>query len=166
MPQQLFIPSLGSLIILAEPWNFKLFFEGRNKGLLKALCPNKPTPLPEGVNPKSFQARFHGRNFGTHHTEHEGSLFLRYLEPLSEKELADAHPTYRAMHKQRQYYLDVTIPAGQQLKFDRIYIRQNVTAFNSVTFRTTKIGPDKLFHSKRFWVKLQDANKIVCNILG
>lgn len=166
MPQQLFIPSLGSIIVLTEPWNFKLFFESRNNSLLKALCPTAVPPLPDGLSPKSWQAKYHAKLFGTHFTHHEDSPLLKTLKPLSEKELADAHPTYRTTNSKIQYYLDVTLPAGQQLKFDRLYIRQSVTAFNSVTFRTTKIGPDKKFHSKRFWVKLQDANTIVCNILG
>jgi hypothetical protein len=166
MPQQLFIPALGTIIILAEDWTFKLFFEGRNHTLLKALCPNKPKPLPAGTDPKSWQAKYHSKWFGHMPEDHEGSDLLRSLAPMDESELEDAHPTYRSTSSKREPYLEVTMPAKTQLKFDRIYIRAGVTAYNSVTFRTTKIGPDKRFHSKRFWVKLQDANNIQCLVVG
>lgn len=162
MPQQLFIPSLGSLIVLAEPWTFSLFFESRNKTMLQALCPNKRPETDEWKDKKKWR----WRDWGEDAEHHEGSELLRYLDPMDEKELSDAESSFRATRRNRQPYLEVTLPAGQQLAFARIYIRQGGTAFNSVTFRTTKSGPDKLFHSKRFWVKLQDANKIVCNILG
>jgi hypothetical protein len=55
---------------------------------------------------------------------------------------------------------------GTQLKIDRIYIRRGGESFSSVTFRTTKTCPDKRFASKRFWVKLREANEIVANIIG
>lgn len=158
MPQQLFIPSLGSIIVLAEPWTFKLFFEDRNSSLLTTLCPNK--------EPEKLEYRGYRRGWGLVEDDHAGSELLRHIEPMDEKELADADRSWQATNRKREPYLEITIPAGQQLKFDRIYIRQGITAFNSVTFRTTKIGPDKKFHSKRFWVKLQDANKVVCNIIG
>lgn len=168
MPQQLFIPSLGTIITLAEEWQFKLFFEHRNETLLKALCEN---PYPEAIDPKKitdgrYSWRCGKQYWGANPEHHEGSELLRYLEPLDEKELEDAHHTYRSTNSRREPYLLVTMPAGQQLKFDRIYIRAGVTAYNSVTFRTTKIGPDKKFHSKRFWVKLQDANNVICNVIG
>jgi hypothetical protein len=146
MAHHLFIPAIGTIIVLAEDWRFKLFFEHRNNALLKALCPNEP--------------------FGVYAEDHEGSKILRHLEPMTEEELKDAPRTFRATNMRREPYLDVTIPAGHQLKIDRIYIRAGVEAFNSVTFRTTKIGPDNKFRSKRFWVKLNDANQIVCNIVG
>jgi hypothetical protein len=164
MPQ-LFIPSLGTIVVLSEDWQFKLFFEGRNDTLLKALCPNEMPATPD-QNKVGFYAKYASRNWGTNVEDHEGSELLRWQEPLSTEELADAHRTYRSTQSQRKPYLLATLPKGTQLKFDRIYIRAGVTAYNSVTFRTTKIGPDKKLHSKRFWVKLQDANNIVCNIVG
>lgn len=50
----------------------------------------------------------------------------------------------------------VTLPAGFELKVVRVYIRQNQAAFNSVTFTCPYNGK-----RVRFWVKLDDANKIV-----
>ena len=164
-PQQLFVPALGTIITLAEDWTFKLFFEGRNDTLLKALCTN-PYPEDPTQHKGSWYYRMGPKYWGVNAEDHKGSELLRHLEPMDESELKDAHPTYRATNSRREPYLEVTMPAGQQLKFDRIYIRAGVTAFNSVTFRTTKIGPDKKFHSKRFWVKLQDANNIKCYVVG
>jgi hypothetical protein len=166
MSQQLFIPSLGTIIVLAEDWTFKLFFEGRNNTLLMALCPNKVSPMPDRIKVGSWEHKYYGKWFGTNEEDHQGSDLLKYQEPLDEKELEDANRTYRSTSSERKPYLLVTMPAGQQLKFDRIYIRAGITAYNSVTFRTTKIGPDKKFHSKRFWVKLQDANNVICNVVG
>lgn len=150
MSQQLFVPALGTIIVLAEDWTFKLFFERRNKTLLKALCPKKGGGAYVGYNPD----------------DHAGSELLRHLDPLTDKELLDAHHTYRTTNSNRQPYLEVTLPAGSQLKIDRIYIRAGVTAYNSITFRTTKICPDKNLRSKRFWVKLQDANTIICDVVA
>lgn len=164
-PQQLFIPALGTIITLAEDWTFKLFFESRNDTLLKALCPNEFKLNPDEPL-DSWHNRYAKKYWGHNADDHKGSELLRHLEPLDEKELEDAHHTYRSTNSRRTPYLEVTMPAGQQLKFDRIYIRAGVTAYNSVTFRTTKIGPDKKFHSKRFWVKLQDANNIKCHVIG
>lgn len=50
-----------------------------------------------------------------------------------------------------------------QLTVDRIYIRGRARDFDSITYR---IGtcPEKKLQKSRFWVKLRDANKIVCNL--
>lgn len=54
----------------------------------------------------------------------------------------------------------VTIPAGVVLKINRIYIRQGAEDFDSVTFNCAK---NKKFPNGRFWLKLEDVNKMdVC----
>ena len=68
---------------------------------------------------------------------------------------------------------EITLPAGSILSVDRIYIRQGVKDFNSVTFRLIKssastiiIGDGSVLainpkvRSIRFWAKLADANRI------
>ena len=50
----------------------------------------------------------------------------------------------------------VTLPAKSELKIARIYIRNGQSAFDSVTFSCSYNGK-----TARFWVKLNDANKIV-----
>jgi hypothetical protein len=54
---------------------------------------------------------------------------------------------------------DVTLPKDTILKVDRIYIRQGSEDFDSVTFRISDC-PNKDLIKKRFWVKLDDANKL------
>ena len=51
---------------------------------------------------------------------------------------------------------DVTLPAGCELKISRIYIRNGQSSFDSITF-TSRYNNKPV----RFWVKLNDANKIV-----
>lgn len=55
-------------------------------------------------------------------------------------------------------FWQVTIPAGTELKVDRVYVRagQRNANYNSVTFRTQYNGKNV-----RFWVKLKDANKMM-----
>lgn len=63
----------------------------------------------------------------------------------------------------------VTIPAGTVLIVDRIYIRKGKTwsgksrsEYDSITFRIKKGEcPDKTIYG-RFWAKLGDVNRIVC----
>jgi hypothetical protein len=88
------------------------------------------------------------------------------MEAVGEKELPDADWTYCFMDTHRQPYLLATMPAGHQLKFERIHIRAKPKAYNTVTFKTTRNGPDPRFHSIRFWVELQDANRIICDETG
>ena len=68
---------------------------------------------------------------------------------------------------------EITLPAGSILSVDRIYIRQGVKDFNSVTFRLIKSSASTIIisdgsvlainpkvRSIRFWAKLADANRI------
>ena|SRR6185503_20165078 len=57
--------------------------------------------------------------------------------------------------------VNVELPIGTDLKIDRIYIRKGQKGFDSVTFfLITKEKEGR----KRFWVKLEDANKIICRL--
>lgn len=62
---------------------------------------------------------------------------------------------------------EVTLPANTLLTVDRIYVRQGVEDYNSVTFRIKKGDcPDAKFGGIRFWAKLYDVNTIVCFPIG
>lgn len=56
--------------------------------------------------------------------------------------------------------IETTLPAGSILKIDRIYIRKGQKDFDSVTFFLTFCRGKKVTKA-RFWVKLEDANKII-----
>jgi hypothetical protein len=63
----------------------------------------------------------------------------------------------------------VTLPRGSKLSVSRIYIRNGVSAYNSVTFTLIKVrkkkGEPQPPHG-RFWAKLYDVNQIVCYPIG
>lgn len=153
MATKFFVPSLGTLMFLAEPWEFKLYFEGRNAGLLKAILPTLTSnwwylglgadDFEDGVVPDQIE----------------------WEKAMTEEELSTAYKSYQATNKEDNPFVRVTLPVGTQLSVDRIYIKRGGESFNSITFRTTKICPDKKLASKRFWVKLRDANEIVCNVI-
>lgn len=154
MPQKLHIPDLGTLLVLAEDWTFKLYFERRNKTLLKVF---------------GAKDRWWGwRHLPSEDDFEDGKVpdCVEYEKAMSESELKDAYKSYRATNAFDKPFIRVTFPKGTQLKVDRIYIRQSAESFASVTFRTTKVCPDKKYASKRFWVKLRDANQIVADIIG
>lgn len=58
---------------------------------------------------------------------------------------------------------EVALPAGTTLTVSRIYVRQGVSDYDSVTFSLKKgdHGTDKKIHG-RFWAKLGDVNRMVC----
>lgn len=159
MPQKLFIPTLGSEIVLAEDWTFRLFFEGRNKGLIKALCPNKSDHLDKVADKHRI------RSWGMRLEDWEGTDLVHCEKQLSAAELKLATRTHQATRSHDNFYIMPNLPKGTVLAFSRIYIRQGVEAFNSVTLRTVSC-PIKKLARKRFWVKLADANEIVCEIIG
>jgi len=63
--------------------------------------------------------------------------------------------------------VEVTLPKGVELKVERIYVRQGLRGFDSITFRLLKpsLPKDIKALASRFWVKLGDANQIVCEIV-
>lgn len=154
MPQKLHIPDLGTLLVLAEDWTFKLYFERRNNTLLKTFgAKDRYWYRDEQLLPDDFE-------------DGEVPDCIEYEKAMTDSQLKDAYKSYRATNASDKPFIRVTFPAGTQLKVDRIYIRQGGESFASVTFRTTKVCPDKRFASKRFWVKLRDANQIVADIIG
>lgn len=56
----------------------------------------------------------------------------------------------------------VTLPVGTQLTVKRIYIRTGQKGFDSITF----IAKNDEGIKGRFWVKLEDANKIEMEIVS
>lgn len=164
MPQKLFIPSINSEIILAEDWNFRLFFEGRNKGLIKALCPNK-MPKERAPGEDDWTFRYRCRNWGMSLEDWEGTDLVHCEKRLTAAELKVATRTHQATRSRDNFFLRPTLPKGTVLAASRIYIRQGIEAFDSITWRTVAC-PDKKLVKKRFWVKLADANEIICEIIG
>lgn len=57
----------------------------------------------------------------------------------------------------------ILLPKGSVLTIDRIYIRKNLKSFDSVSFRLK--CEDLKIKNKRFWAKLDDVNKIECEVI-
>lgn len=54
-----------------------------------------------------------------------------------------------------------TLPAGTVLLVDRVYLRQGLDAFASISFRiTSTAAPWVAKQRKRFWAKLDDVNQL------
>lgn len=155
MSQKLFVPNLGTLLILAEDWTFKLYFEHRNSSMLEVFGGKKGAYFYN-----------HFDNMGSNFVDGDVPPIVEYEQPMSEEELGEAYKSFRATNSRQNPFIRVTLKKGTQLKIDRIYIRRGGESFSSITFRTTKTSPDKKFASKRFWVKLNDANEIIADVIG
>ena len=89
------------------------------------------------------------------------------------------YPELKTYYGQSDQHVTVTIPKGETLKIDRIYIRKGQSGFDSVTFMWrgkalsgstgsyTQWDTGRIITYKipkkpvRFWAKLDDANKIM-----
>lgn len=77
---------------------------------------------------------------------------------------ASPAPYYAIMSRYfEEYKIDITLPPDTVLKVARIYIRQGQQEFNSVTFKVTECK--YLKKNARFWVKLDDVNRLECDIV-
>mgnify|MGYP001278450672 CR=1 FL=1 len=170
MPQKLFIPYIGSVVILTEDWDFNLYFEYRNDPLIKALWTGTPPPKPAKNYDKNdwparsaywdLERKFKGA--GTTPEEWKEDKRLRVEKALSDDDLEKAASTFKATRGRDKHYIAATLPANTPLRIDRVYIRKGVDAFSSITFVVAKECKDKKLRGKRFWARLRDVNNIIC----
>jgi hypothetical protein len=118
---KLFIPPLGTKLMLMAPWVFKLHYESRNRRLWDLMF-----APPE----------------------------MERFPTIWKETYQDARLTY--------------FEAGTQLTVDRIHIRKGLEGYNSVTFKgrvnaAPGVGP---LYSVRFWVSLDDANKMNIKVIN
>ena len=169
----LFIPSLGTRLVLQGDWRFILHREYRNNAVMQVLA--KPTIELATVSTSKLAFE-----------RGECSAYYRNPRVVKEWEREVAPPFYSAipgltskqamvdLEYERDVYpetFDAMLPSGTVLIVDRIYIRKGSEDYNSVTFRIEDC-PDKRLAPKkakgfmkgqaRFWVKLADANRIQC----
>jgi len=167
MPNKLFIPSLGTILILAEEWTFKLQFEHRNVTLMKVFAPPELDAV-DPDNPKAHRRRWYGYD----PADFEGvkGVELGCDRAMTDEQLDRAYSSFKATNARDVSWLRITLPKDTTLVVDRIYIRRGGEAFDSVTFRipkNKKLPPELArFGGTRFWVKLNEANNIVCDIVG
>lgn len=89
----------------------------------------------------------------TLHEEHRNLSLIKRVDPTY---TGRGYGTSGVYGPGRCKSWDVTLPARWELKVDRIYIRNGLSNFDSVTFRSSYNGKPV-----RFWVKLSDVNKIM-----
>ena len=106
MSRPLFIPALGTEVVLAEDWTFTLHKESRNSG------------FAEGLDIAERRVQVHAGSYQDNGTTET----YRYTTK---------HTVWPAQAKS----WEVTLAAGTVLRMERIYIKQNQGRFDSVTFR-------------------------------
>jgi len=162
MPQRLFVPYIGSVVVLSEDWTFNLYFESRNAPLIGALYAGPPYD-PTGVNP--LQAKWGKKSHGTHENEWHDDPRYKVEKAMTDKELSETTRTHRYTRSHDNPYILASLPAGTPLRVDRVYIRKGIDAYSSLTFVVAKECRDKKLRGKRFWAKLRDVNNIVCEAI-
>lgn len=155
---KLFIPELGTKLILTKAWKFRLYPERRNESLIKLVdlkYVNYWNRKGEYKNQTGFVRldsgepnidEFIAEKFGGRTNDNSSEIYNAWNEAYAE--------WWDNVDKQESVHF--TIPKGCELTVDRIYIRKGGKDFSSISFYVK--GLDKT--RKRFWAKLDDCNKI------
>lgn len=152
MANKLSIPRIGTILVLAQDWTFRLYCEHRNKKMFEKI----------GV-PHYYE------NIADFQVKDIPGVEFCVESGMTEEELDRASSSYRATNARNKKLLKVTLPKNTTLVVNRIYIRQGASAFDSVTFsipKNKKLPPELArFGGARFWAKLNDVNEIICDIV-
>lgn len=166
----MFIPEIGTRILLARPFQFQLFAERRNKAIVDALG------YPGYILRRSFWLD----------AAQQRSMEDILEEPIHHPDLVVTPWRNVADNPnsplRKECALEMRLPEGTVLGVDRIYIRKGVSDFSSVSFNivycpnpilSPKTGFAKMGGTKatidlvkgnaknpRFWVKLHDVNRM------
>lgn len=176
---KMYIPELGTKLKLTKRWAIRVEWERRNYLLIKEMVPalfaeyetQYETWIEDiGFGDKRKVTWGHGYA-ALGYTDADMRDDIYHGKPLNptrydavhkwlEDQKDKAHAVWQAFLKRRDSTdLDYSWPAGTILEVDRIYIRKGAADFSSVTF---KIRGKKVI---RFWVKLEDVNRIDCQII-
>jgi hypothetical protein len=184
---QFYVPTIGDSLFLSQPWEFTLHQEHRNQKFAQVvgdIIQNETFYSEYRVfqltrdfsSGNSWQFGRITQRAGQHrfyvYSEADRTMsareFLAYYRCVGYDveglwiELAPERTPYQVQTWQGNEFR-VTLPARTQLIVDRIYIKKGAPDFDSITFRIGEC-PNKAFRKKRFWVKLRDANRIVCEL--
>jgi hypothetical protein len=182
MPR-LVVPDIGTELLLTQHWHFTLFNEKRNERLRQRVENDyKPKAakfnLPKEYSnlPEWYRFREQKNKASTEWIRRRNYLLyqdaitkIRASDPtLEEKAIEYSEAMLDWENRSFDYgYRDaedkvaVTLSSGTVLKVDRIYIRQKMAAFSSITF-IIKSSPQKELKGARFWAKLEECNNIEC----
>lgn len=178
---RLFIPPLGSRLRLLAPWRFTLHQEYRNNTLMERVGVDR-------IEYDEIHTGLPGVLRG--YAKTPGDLILhRAKTPVFNQVGADMGASFAVVSTEEGLgpYKDtgndtirkdicafgLTLPADTVLVLDRIYIRKGKDGFDSITFQVESsplvglkgTGKKGFLSGKvRFWVKLEDANRIECEL--
>lgn len=152
--KQVFIPTIGHTMTLAQDWQFNLYCESRNDKLIDALYVDFQRLHGRPVY-SSIIKHYHGLNYSLNSdmlTIQETKTLTDYgfqnLNPLSRPRWCDCD----------NVYVRATLPEGTILTIDRIYIRKGKSDYDSISFYAQIPGIAK---KKRFWAKREDVNTMM-----
>lgn len=165
MASKLFIPRLGTILLLAEDWTFKLEFEHRNSSLMKVFANSDSEAMKADDKWRRWRwGGFAPEDFDSRNVE------VGIDRAMTDEQLDRAYASFKATNSEDVPWIRVTLPKDTTLIVDRIYIRRGGEAFDSVSFkipRNKKLPPELAkFCGVRFWVKLNDANSMICDVVG
>ncbi len=161
---KLFIPTIGTKLKLNSEWSFLVREEYRNTKFLDAIG---------WTATMKRKGRSRSQTEPLDHSDLPLELVREYGAPSVD---AEAKKDYagRPLHTFYTINFPMKLPPETVLSVDRIYIRKGVGDFDSVTFLISDC-PDKRFAPKkargflpggcRFWVKLDDANGMECDVV-
>lgn len=152
MSQKIFIPNINSLLILTEPWAFKLYFDYSNRYMLEVF----------GVKKNSDYIWVYNQKLNDFFEDGKIPDCVKYESPLLEHEFKNAYKSYQ-LQRPRAFVM-VTLPSGSHLTITNISVKRGQEANSYISLRVLKNCPDDRFKSKRFWVSTNDANNIVANV--
>lgn len=148
---KLYIPEIGDTLKLTKDWQFDFIPEYRNMNFLDAVMPGYTYCAIH--RDWDFVGRYKGdhilyktslydeyENRGKNYTERIQQMVTDC--PMDVIDIAD---------------FNVSLPAGTELKVDRIYIRKGNSDYSSLTFYALIPGMKKKI---RFFAKLKDVNNI------
>lgn len=162
-----YVPTLGDKIYLEDNWHFTLHRESRNQSLAERLGIMHTVETPKEIYKitRVMSTSIFGKNrvdeYRASLTEEQAANYATRPGYTIERLGQTARPLVtKHWHSDES---EVFLPLGTCLAIDRIYIRKNRPNFDSITFRVIS-SPDKKLEKARFWVRLADANKIVCSL--
>lgn len=155
------IPSIGDVVTVARDWTFTCIAEYRNAGLMDYLrdsgiiAPDAPTMEPEPP--------LCGQTVRRVIPARPASVFWaatpeRIVEAPCRLLVGHTGECNQQAHYPRDYCrYACTIPAGTQLRVDRIYIRKGKKEYDSFTFWALGLSKKRV----RFFARLSEVNQMV-----
>lgn len=149
---RMFIPEIGTRIVLTQPWSLLIYCEHRNEAVHGRLRAGLAAGEFERMQADAE------RLSDAHYEECRKRYSAGFDQERAEALLDQA---------ERAKAIPLILPVGTELTVDRIYIRKGVSAFSSLTFHLTRTAHPLLSAKgrRRFWAKLDQVNQMEFDLL-